>query len=72
MAARLTEAEARALGLDVKAKRARTTRKTAAGPYRTICKTCDVVFETSAAEDRHVADTGHARYEIVLTPTVPG
>jgi hypothetical protein len=71
VAAHLTEAEARALGLDVKAARVRTTRRTVKGaPYRTRCCTCDEVFDTEAAENRHVAGTTHRRYEIVLTRPV--
>jgi hypothetical protein len=63
MAARLTEAEARALGITVKAGRTRTTRRTAKGPYWTRCVTCGTVFETAASEDRHVAETDHRRFE---------
>ena len=67
MAARLTPAEAKKLGLDVPQKKAKATRRTAKGaPYHTICKTCGLEFRTQAAEDRHVHDTHHARYELVL------
>lgn len=66
-AARLTPAEARALGLPAPKARARTrtTRKVVRGQqYHTVCKVCDEEFLTQAAEDRHLADTGHARYEL--------
>jgi len=66
MTARLTEAEARKLGLDVPKKKARTTRKTAAGPYHTRCKKCGEEFTTQAAEDRHLKVTRHVRYELVF------
>ena len=65
-AARLTAAEAKALGVDVTTK-SRTTRRTVKGvPYLTICKTCEMEFRTLASEDRHVEATKHARYELVL------
>jgi len=65
--AHLTEAEARALGLDVPKKKTRTTRKTGAGPYHTRCTACSSEFTTAASEDRHLAETHHSRYELVLT-----
>jgi uncharacterized C2H2 Zn-finger protein len=70
MAARLTEAEARALGITgVKAARKRTTRKQVGaddGPYRTRCTTCGEVFRSEPAEDRHIATTTHRRIELLL------
>ena len=65
-AAKLTPAEARRLGIDVPAKPARTTRKTAAGPYHTRCRECGAEFTSEAAEDRHIVEHHHARYELVL------
>ena len=66
MSARITEAQARAMGLEVPTK-VRTTRRVAkGGTYHTKCKTCGEEFNTIAAEDRHLHDTHHARYEIVL------
>jgi hypothetical protein len=67
MAVHLTAAQARALGVDAKAK-ARTTRRTARGaPYFTVCKACGFESRTQAAEDRHLAaNPGHCRYELVL------
>ena len=66
MPAHLTPAEAKALGIDVKGKggRVRTTRKTAPGPYRSVCHDCAEVFTTRAGEDRHVAP-GHCRFDVV-------
>lgn len=65
MAARLTAAEARAIGLDVKPTRARTTRKVAKGRYHTTCHTCGEHFMTIASEDRHLAaHPDHRRYEL--------
>jgi uncharacterized C2H2 Zn-finger protein len=66
----MTTAEARAAGLldGMKPSKVRTTRTSA--PRRdgtdTRCVTCDMVFTTIAAEDRHVVETRHARYEVVL------
>jgi hypothetical protein len=64
MTARLSNADLRRLGL---AAPKRTTRKTAPGPYHTICVLCREEFRTRAAEDRHVTATGHPRYALVLT-----
>jgi uncharacterized C2H2 Zn-finger protein len=62
-------AEAKAEGLlDGKPKLKRTTRQTAprnGAPSR--CTACGTVFTTDASETRHVEETGHARYETVLT-----
>lgn len=66
-AARLTPAEARALGVDVPARQARTTRRTARREYLTRCHDCGETFPSVAAEDRHLADTGHHRYDLDLT-----
>ena len=68
MAAHLTAAEARALGITAPAGRTRTTRKAAPGHGRSRCYDCGQLFTTAAAETRHVA-AGHCRYESVLTPT---
>lgn len=65
MAAHLSEAEARRLGLIDKAP-ARMTRRTASGPYLTRCVTCGETFGTVRAEDRHLAETSHPTYEIPL------
>lgn len=65
MTVRLTAAQARALGVEAKGKvRRRTTVK--GEPYHTICTTCRTEFHTQAAEDRHLVDTRHARFELVL------
>lgn len=66
MTVRLTAAQARAAGLDVKAK-TRATRRTVKGqPYLTVCSTCGFESRTIAAEDRHLAETKHARFGLVL------
>ena len=70
MAVHLTAAETRALfGLGAPK---RTTRRTARGPYASECYDCGEAFTTQAAETRHVNATGHARYQLCLTPAVYG
>ena len=72
-AARLTEAEARALGIDTPpTRRKRTTRKEATdGPYWWRCRTCGTEGDTIAGEDRHLrarfesVPPRHARYDTV-------
>ena len=67
MPARISESEAKRLGIDTKPRtRTRTTRKTAKGPWHTVCTTCDLEFRTEASETRHVNETKHARYRLVL------
>jgi hypothetical protein len=67
VSARLTTAEARALGLPAPRSAPRTTRRTVKGAkYLTRCKTCGEEFTTVASEDRHLKATHHARYDIVL------
>jgi hypothetical protein len=76
-AVRLTAAQAKKLGVfdqgpadtfpDIKPPKKRTTRRTVKGaPYFTICKACGMEFRTVASEDRHLNETRHARYELVL------
>lgn len=67
MSAHMSEKEARRAGLI--APKAKTTRKRAPKDKRdrTRCVACDEVFETAAAETRHVEQVGHHRYETVLT-----
>ena len=67
MTAHLTAAEARKLGLDVPATKKRTTRRTAKGPYLTVCHDCGETFTTQAAETRHLDDTRHCRYQLEVT-----
>ena len=76
---RLTKAEIRALGINpdeydavVSTPRSsrRRTRQTAPGRYGSECHDCGAVFTTQAAETRHVAHTGHARYQLTLLPPV--
>lgn len=73
MPAHLTPAQARALGIDTPATRTRAPkdRRTADGPYLTECADCGERFITRAAEDRHVRDTRHARYQLVLDLDTP-
>ncbi|MCD6056486.1 MAG: hypothetical protein K0Q89_16 [Thermomicrobiales bacterium] len=69
MSVHLTPDQARKLGIDVKAtKRKKTTGRhaPAAECSDTRCCTCGEIFTTIAAEDRHVVETRHARYESVL------
>jgi hypothetical protein len=66
VSARITDAQARALGLVTKTK-PRTTRRVArGGAYHTVCMTCGEEFHTRASEDRHVEATHHARYQLVV------
>jgi hypothetical protein len=67
-AVHLSRAEADVLGVlagtrpDPKPSR-RRQRRTAPGPYRTVCAYCAEVFTTRAGEDRHVDATRHGRYD---------
>jgi predicted NodU family carbamoyl transferase len=65
VAAHLTTAQARKLGLLDEARAKRTTRRAAPGPYHTVCVLCREEFRTRAAEDRHVDETQHPRYALV-------
>lgn len=66
MVARITAAEARKLGIDTKLGRTRTTSRTAKGvKYHTRCTKCGEEFTTQAAEDRHVDEFKHARYQLL-------
>lgn len=70
MVARLSASEARRLQLPqgpAGRQPAKTRqRKVAKGAYHTACISCGVEFNTRAAEDRHLDETHHARYELVL------
>lgn len=69
MTVRLTEAEARRLGITTAARRKKTTGKAvpAADCAPTRCVTCDAVFDRPVDEDRHFADRPtHRRYEMVV------
>ena len=68
MVAQITAAEARKLGLDVKGSASRSKR-TARGPYHTVCHACGEEFTIRTGEngeDGHVETTRHARYDLVL------
>lgn len=58
MAAHITTKDAARMGLT--APRAKRT------PYLTRCVKCGVTFDTMAGETRHMTDTGHRRFELVL------
>lgn len=68
----LTAAQARALGLSApegrgvrrKAKPVRKRKPKRA--YHTRCTTCGEEFRSAAAEERHLDEHRHARYELVL------
>lgn len=62
MTLHLTAEQAAALGL-VDRKPGRQTRKAMKLPHWSRCVACDTVFTTTVSEDRHVKETGHARYE---------
>lgn len=70
MTARLTTAEARALGIDPtgasSAARARSTRRgrSATGDQVAICHDCGQTFHGETAAARHNAETHHARFEL--------
>ena len=66
MPAHLSESEARALGISAPRGRAPKDRRTAKGPYLTVCKTCGEEFTTMASEDRHLKETKHIRYYILI------
>jgi hypothetical protein len=70
----LTAAQARALGI-YSSPRARAHRQASpapraprreAWPYATRCHDCSTEFVSAAAEDRHLDETHHSRYEVIL------
>lgn len=65
MTVKLTAAQARKLGIEAPAGKVRT-RKTARGAYHTVCCTCEAEFHTEASETRHLNETHHGRYRLVL------
>jgi hypothetical protein len=65
MPIKLTPAQAKALGLETKTKIRRTRKAVTGEPYHSRCVACGDEFRSIAAEDRHVDDTKHARYEVV-------
>lgn len=68
MTARISEADARRLGLTAPTKRSkRTTKGSGRAGATSRCHDCELEFTSDAAEGRHLADTGHARYESVTT-----
>lgn len=71
MIARITPAQARALGISPVAGSPSAGRKVkrravAKGvAFHTECLTCGTEFHTEASEDRHVNETRHARYRLI-------
>lgn len=67
---RLSEAEAKRLGLSADGKpalpTARKPRRSRLGDYLSRCRDCQEEFRSAAEEDRHVERTRHARYELPL------
>jgi hypothetical protein len=61
----MTAAQARKLGIDTPAAKAKTTRKVAAGPYWSRCTRCGEEFTSYAAEDRHLIASHHCRFEVL-------
>jgi hypothetical protein len=70
MTAHISNADARRLGL-IPGGKTKPTRKEAAGPYRTVCVMCKEQFTTPAAEDRHLTETGHPRYCLIVGEREP-
>ena len=71
MAARITAAEAKRLGIDVPQAKARKRSVAKGEPYLTECHVCHERFDTQVAEDQHLDATRHHRYELVLTRGTP-
>lgn len=65
MAPRISKAQAIQLGLFEDAPKA-ARKRAKAPPYHTRCHDCAQDFTTKASETRHVAETGHVRYDLVL------
>ena len=72
MAVKLTKAQARALGVSadsegtgppISAPPAR--KRKPKEPYHTRCRTCGEEFRSLSAEERHLMEHRHARYDIV-------
>lgn len=66
---RMTTAQARKLGIDLsqaKPAKVRTRRTVRGEAYHTVCVACGEEFHTAAAEDRHVNETPHRNYRLVL------
>lgn len=64
MPVRMTPAQLKALGVDPGRVKVRM-RRTAKGPYHTLCTTCSEEFHTQASEDRHLKETRHLNYRLV-------
>ena len=73
MPVKLTPAQAKALGVSTDAaepgaprRRRGGGRRRAPDPYHTVCQDCGEHFHTAAAETRHLNQTRHACYQLVL------
>ena len=65
----MTAAQAKKLGIDIsKGVPVPATRRRGISDrrYHTRCLDCGEDFATAASEDRHVTETHHARYELIL------
>ena len=75
MTVHLTPKQAAALGIDTSKGRHVAERKPGSRAlprgYHTICATCRVEFTSQASEDRHLADTRHCRYELIIERSTP-
>jgi len=71
----LTAKEAAALGIDPAKGRHVAERKPGSRAlprgYHTLCTTCRVEFTSQASEDRHLAETKHRRYELIIERSAP-
>ena len=65
MSVKLTQAQARKLGVDVPAARKRATRKEVGGPYQPLRCQCGYVTVSGADETRHNT-LDCVRFELVL------
>lgn len=73
-ALRLTEREARRLGINVDGAEPTSTERTRRRrptPYRMVCHACGDELRSEAAQTRHRTATGHRRYEMPLPEETP-
>lgn len=69
MSIRMTEEQARAAGLLKGKAKKKSTAGMGRGGAVSRCTTCQVEFTSDAAEDRHMAETPHRRFETVVEQT---
>ena len=65
-AVKMSAAAARALVQPEPDSSGHRTPRRRPGPYATACHECQELFFTMASETRHLNETGHSRYELVL------